>query len=184
MAVTIKQAEAIPATYPDSPEGLSADAAALDAAMIWQRIEAWIAHRWTARAVVWTVEGPGEWVPPLTPATVQTVEAWQADAWVEVFPPPSPLGGYVLACDVPYRITATVGSGTPPAAVLEAFRRLAEYMAEDVKPSMRMGRAGVSSMSYSIGSAIDVKFDRNPAWMARALVNSGAGDLLRPYRRA
>ena len=44
---------------------LSTAAAALDADMIWQRIEAYIAHRWTERDVTWIVEGPGEWHPPL-----------------------------------------------------------------------------------------------------------------------
>ena len=71
----IEQVEVIPATYP-AVTGLSVAAAALDPAMIWQRIEDYIAYRWTARAVVWTVEGPGEWEPPLTPSTVSAVEVW------------------------------------------------------------------------------------------------------------
>ncbi|MEY8838489.1 hypothetical protein AB9K41_05580, partial [Cribrihabitans sp. XS_ASV171] len=82
MAVTLKEVEAIPAAYPASPEGLSAAAATLDAAMIWQRIEAYCRDRWTARQVVWTVEGSGEWEAPLQPATLNTVEVWESGAWV------------------------------------------------------------------------------------------------------
>lgn len=175
MATTIKQAEAVPATYPDAPSGLSTAAAALDADMIWQRIEAYIAHRWTERAVVWTVEGCGEWVPPLTPATISTVESWQSEAWEAVTLSASPLGGYCLPGGT-YRFTGTVGSGDVPSAVLEAFRRLAEYMAGS------KGKPGASSESLSAGS-ISLSHRRSPAWMAQAMQNSGAGDLLRSYRR-
>lgn len=183
MAATIKQTEAIPASYP-TVTGLSLEAAAVDPNMIWQRIEAWIAHRYTARAVTWIIEGAGEWNPPLAPATVSAVEVWTDGAWLAVTPEASPLGGYVFDCDGPYRVTANVGGGTAPAAVQEAFRRLAEYMSDGIKPGIHKGRSGASSGSYSIGQGLNVSFDRNPAWMARAMANSGAGDLLRPYRSA
>ncbi|WP_417424102.1 hypothetical protein [Hoeflea sp.] len=181
MATTIKQSEAIPASYPDAPAGLSTAAAALDADMIWQRIESYVAHRWTERAVVWTVEGPNEWTPPLTPATISTVEIWNGTAWETCTEPDSPLGGYWLSGEGPYRFTATVGGGSPaptvPASVNAAFARLAEYMAEDT------GKAGASNEKTSVGP-IDLDVSRNPAWMARAMINSGAGDLLRQFRRA
>jgi hypothetical protein len=45
-------------------------------------------------------------------------------------------------------------------------------------------RAGVSSYTVGMGGAVEESYQRNPAWMARAIQNSGAGDLLRPYRRA
>jgi hypothetical protein len=65
------------------------------------------------------------------------------------------------------------------ALVNEAFRRLAEYVAG--KP----GRyAGASFESVNIGEAISESVRRDPAWMAMALQNSGAGDLLRSFRRA
>ena len=184
MAVTLKQAEAVPEEWPDAPEGLSAAAAALDPAMIWGRIEAYTVHRWATRAVVWTVEGPGDWTPPLAPATVETVEVWDGTAWAEVFPAASPWGGYVLACGGPYQITAEVGGGDVPAPVAEAFRRLAEYMGDAAAPSMVNGRAGASATSYEVGGNLKVSFDRSPAWLAKAIVNSGAGDLLRPWREA
>ena len=180
MAVTLRQVEAIPATYP-AVTGLTGAAAALDPAMIWQRIESYIAYRWTTRAVVWTVEGPGEWEPPLTPATIATVEVWESPAWVLAFPVASPLGGYDLACNGPYRITGTVGSGTPPAAVIAAFKRLAGYIAGG---RSTVNEPGAKSFAFSIGGDLRWDVTRDPAWMAQALINSGAADLLRPYRRA
>jgi hypothetical protein len=177
MAITIQQTEGAPAAYPDAPDNLSTAAAALDPEMIWQRLEAYISHRWTARNVSWVVEGCGEWHPPLTPATIATVDVWRSEAWETVTLSPSPLGGYFLPGDGPYRFTGSVGAGEPPAAVLEAFRRLAEYMAG--KP----GKPGAKSERISSGS-ISLSTTRSPAWMAEAMANSGAGDLLRPYRRA
>jgi len=176
MAEILKRDESVPASYPAVPAGLSTAAAALDGNMIWARIEAYIAHRWTARAVVWTIEGPGEWAADLTPATVTATELWQNDAWTAETLTAGPLGGYVLDSG-PYRITASVGSGTVPAEVNEAFRRLAEYMAETTD------HPGASDYSINAGP-IDLKVTRSPAWLARAMANSGAGDLLRTYRRA
>ena len=95
----------------------------------------------------------------------------------EVFPALSPYGGYVFASEGPYRITASVGDGDVPAAVLEAFRRLAEYMAEDA------GKAGATSEKTDVGP-ITIEVQRSAAWVARAMINSGAADLLRPYREA
>ncbi len=140
MTTLLKQSEALPESYPAiANSGWSSGAAALDQDMIWQRIEPYIAYRWSSRAVVWTVEGPGEWHAPLTPATVSTVEVWsRANEWETATLDASPLGGYYLPCTGPYRFTATVGSGDVPAAVNEAFRRLAEYMAA------RVSKAGAS----------------------------------------
>ncbi|MDP2376095.1 hypothetical protein [Reyranella sp.] len=179
MVATISQTEAIPATYPASPAGLSAAAAALSAPMLWQRLEGYVAHRWTSRAIVWVAEGPGDWQPPLKPATISTVERWTGEAWEATTDLlPSALGGYQLPGCGPYRFTGTVGSGTPPATVLEAFRRLAEYMATtDEKP-------GARSFSETVPDVYTGAVERSPAWMAQALVNSGAADLLRRYRRA
>jgi hypothetical protein len=186
MATTIKQTEAAPESYPDlpSPSPLSAAAAALDPEMIWQRIEAYVAWRWTPRAIVWTVEGPGEWCPPLTPATIATVEVWsRAGEWEAATLTPSPLGGYCLPCTGPYRFTGEGGGGSPlpdvPAIVIEAFRRLAEYAAA------RPGKPGATEESISIGGgSLSKSVRRSASWMARAMDNSGAGDLLRAFRRA
>lgn len=177
MSATIKEVEAIPASYPSVPAGLSTEAEALNADAIWQRIEAYCRNRWTAREVVWTVEGPGSWEAPLSPATVSAVELWQNNAWVASTPDPSPLGGYELPGVGPYRITASVGSGDVPEAVSEAFRRLAEYLSD------QSDRSGVSDFAIKLSDAIEETYRRSPAWVARAMDLSGAADLLRPYKR-
>ena len=178
-ATTIKQTEAAPESYPTvATTGWSTGAAALSQDMIWQRIETYVAWRSTERAVTWIVEGCGEWTPPLTPATVSTVEIWESNAWSTVTPDASPLGGYCLPGGT-YRFTGTAGDDDAdiPAAITEAVRRLAEYMAG------KAGKPGASSESIGAGS-ISLSHRRSPSWMAQAMQNSGAGDLLRPYRRA
>lgn len=181
MAVTIKQTETTPEAYPEAPEGLSAAATAILPA-VWRRIEIYIAYRTTVRDVTWIVEGCGEWVPPLTPASIATVEVWQGDAWQEADPRPSPLGGYALPGHGPYRFTGTAGDDDAdvPPDILEAVRRLAEYMAVAVDRE-HPGARTVSMATADVGS---LSIERSPAWMAQALVNSGAADLLRRYRRA
>jgi len=177
MAVTLKEIEEIPASYPVVTTNLSTAALMLDQPALWQRIEAYCRTRWTPRQVVWTVEGKGAWEAPLTPATLNTVEVWDKGAWAVCIPAASPLGEVELPGDGPYRITADVGGGNAPAAVFEAFRRLAEYLTDDTD------RAGVSSYSVNMGGAIEESYQRNPAWVARAMELSGAADLLRPYKR-
>ncbi|WP_111431020.1 hypothetical protein [Rhodobacteraceae bacterium DSL-40] len=175
MVATLHEVEAEPADWPASP-ALEPAEAALDPAFIWQRIEAWVSHRWTPREVVWIVEGPGEWVPRLTPAVIESVEVW-SDGWQAVALDASPLGGYALPGEGPYRFTATAGGGTVPAAVNEAFRRLAEYFAG------HDGRwSGATSEVEEIGE-IKTSSERSVTWLARAMAYSGAADLLRPYRR-
>ncbi len=176
MVEILRREEAIPASYPPVPSGLSAAAGALDSDAIWARIENYIAHRWTSREVVWTVQGPGDWVPDLTPHTVTATEIWESYAWAAVTLSASPLGGRELPSEGPYRITASVGGGVVPAAVSEAFRRLAEYLAEDA------GQRGASSWTLDLGE-ISETIERSPAWLAKAIQNSGAADLLRPFRR-
>ncbi len=70
-----------------------------------------------------------------------------------------------------------MGGGDVPAAVKEAYRRLAEYLADEPD------RSGVSSYSANLGGAIEESYQRNSAWVARAMDLSGAADLLRPYKR-
>jgi hypothetical protein len=177
MLETIKQVESVPAAYPLRASGLSSPADALEPATVWARIEAYTAHRFTPRQVVWTLEGSGDWSPPLTPATVTAVERWNGEAWE---PYPLQIGpyGYSAGAEGQYRVTADVGGGTVPAPVLEAYRRLAEYLADEPD------RAGVSQYSVNMGGTISESYSRNAAWIARAMDNSGAADLLRPYRRA
>lgn len=177
MATTIKQTEAAPEEYPPAPT-MNAAATALDAALIWQRIEAYVAWRWSERAVEWIVEGPGQWEPPLSPATVTKAEIWRGDAWEELTLPAAPLGGFLLSGDGPYRFTATAGEedADVPVSVKEAYRRLAEYSAQS------RGKAGARSERIGAGS-ISLSHTRSASWLAQAMENSGAGDLLRNYRR-
>jgi hypothetical protein len=63
-----------------------------------------------------------------------------------------------------------------PAIVWEAVKRLAAYL------SAKAGTPGARSESISAGS-IDISRTRSESWMARAMANSGAADLLRNYRR-
>lgn len=179
-AETLSQVEDIPSSYSTTPEGLlSAEAEALDASALWARLERWIAYRWTARAVVWIVEGPGQWSPSLTPVTLSSAKVWRNDAWETVTPSPSPLGGYLLESGT-YQIIGTAGDdGEPPAEIWESFRRLAEYLAagDDTPP-------GASRYGVTMGTGLSEQISRDPRWIARALELSGAADLLRPFRRA
>jgi hypothetical protein len=176
MAITIKQTESAPASYPTTSPAVTLNDVA------WQRIEPYIAHRYTPRTVEWIVEGCGEWTPPLKPAAISTVEVWsRAGEWETAVLPASPLGGYWLQSTGPWRFTATVGGGSPapavPAAVWEAVKRLAAYLT--AKP----GTPGARSERIEAGS-ISIARSRSESWMASALQNSGAADLLRPYRKA
>jgi hypothetical protein len=104
--------------------------------------------------------------------TVDSAEKWDGGAWETVTLDPSPLG-YDLQIAT-YRVTATVGStDAPPEAVLEAYRRLAEYFAQ-VRTDPASGHTSIQDGDFS--------FDRPAAWAARAMQYSGAADLLRSYR--
>ena len=87
------QTETPPDAYPAVPENLSEAAAALDSDAIWQRIEAYCAHRWTAREVVWKLyaDGETEWLPPLAPAVLSEAHRW-TDTWEPLTLTDGPLG--------------------------------------------------------------------------------------------
>lgn len=178
MTDLLQEIEATPASYPVGYASLSPEAAQIDPAIMWERIETYTRTRYTAREVAWTIEGrEGEhWTPPLSPVASHTAEKWEGGAWVPVTLPDGPVG-LCLPSDGVFRVTVQVGAGNPPAAVSEAFRRLAEYMADTDD------RAGVSSYSVNMGGAIQESYTRTASHAARALQNSGAADLLRPYRR-
>lgn len=172
---TLEQIEALPDNYPQlTPKVPDA---------VWARLESYIAWRFTDRTVVWIVEGCGQWKAPLTPATFTMIESWDdtTKTWTDITASPpdaSPLGGYCLPAIGPYRFTATVGDDVDlPAVVAKAAQLLAAYMASDPgTPGATRRRDEVFGLSMT-----DVWLQ--PTWMARAMQNSGAGDLLRPYRR-
>ncbi len=179
MSTTIKQTESLPTTgYPPIGTILYKDT-------IWQRVEPYICWRWSARAVIWIVEGSGdtgdEWHPPLTPTTISTVESWNpaTGTWSAITLLPSPLGGYQLIDFGPYRFTGTVGvdGAAVPFGVQEAVKRLDAYLAQ------KFGKPGVSMESINLGGDLQQTIRRSPTAIAEAMQNSGAADLLRNYRR-
>lgn len=176
-ATTIHVIEGTPEAYPEAPAGLSTDAAAIDVGIIWQRLEAYTAWRFSPRSVEWVVEGCGEWRPPLKPAAITTVEVWRGEAWEATTLGTSPLGGYMLPGTGPYRFSGTAGEedADVPVIFMEAFRRLTEYFAE-----IDFGAVGKSS--ESVPDVWQGEY-ASPSWRARALQDSGAADLLRSYRR-
>lgn len=147
----------------------------------WQRIENYIRWRYTPRTVTWFVRGCGYFEPNRLPYIVTSTELWsnRAREWEAATLDPSPRGGFYLPSSGPWRITATVGGGSPaptiPPTVLEAWKRLAGYLAQPT------GTPGATSESISAGS-ISISTRRSESWMAQALQNSGAADLLRGYR--
>lgn len=168
MMMTVKQIEAPPALYP-AVDGASGETLAA----AWQRVEHHIAWRFSPREVIWRVlSDGGEWQPPLAPVTAITVQVG-TDAPYE--PESGPMGGWMLPCGT-VKVSATVGKFPAPWAVLTAVRRLAAYLAAGDKLP-----AGVTRFSSGSFNAA-VRWDQiSPAL---AIVNSGAADLLRPYRRA
>jgi hypothetical protein len=173
--MTLQQIEAPPEGYPEDPYLTMSDEAAAFLATAWQRIESYIAWRYSVRDVQWTVEGCGDWLPPLKPATIETVEQWRNEAWEAATVPPSPLGGYCLPGGT-YRLTGTCGPADVPEIVAEAVKRLAEHMAATT------GANGAGLRTENIDGVWSGEFDSRAK--ARALVDSGAADLLRNYRRA
>lgn len=169
--------EAFPDSYPTTSPAVELND------VCWQRVEPWIAYRYTPRTVNWFVDGCGYWEPPLKPAAITDVSLWsnRAKVWETTTLDPSPRGGYYLPSSGPWRITATVGGGSPapvvPASVWEAVKRLSAYLT--AKP----GTPGASSERIDAGS-ISIATTRSESWMARAMQNSGAADLLRSFRRA
>lgn len=185
MMVATQRIEDIPAEYPSPPSSLlSAAAALIDPAVIWSRIEQFIAYRYSKRAVHWYVENDtpctGWFVADLAPVTMTKAERWTGTAWEEVTLTPGPFAGYIIEARGLYRFTGTAGDDDAaiPEPVWEAYRRLAEFVSEDDLVPAGAGRASVRTGSVSLSVS------RDPAWKAKALHLSGAADLLRPWRRA
>lgn len=184
MIEMLDEIEAAPSSYPSAPSGLgdvpeitTGTAMPLEPAMIWARIEAWVRYRWTARSVTWIVTGPGDFNPPLTPVTATTSsERWDGAAWQTEALDASFMGGWILPGDGPYRIVADVGGGTVPEIVLQAYRRYHDYVADTP------GRRLHTSKSVAAGSAT-YNWDKPELRLERAMVKSGAADLLRAFRR-
>jgi hypothetical protein len=190
MSATLSIEEGQPTTWPsvdpaDSqaiPSTPEADEATLRklARAAWLRVESYIGHRWGVRSVTFIVDGPGCWVPPLRPFAATTFEQWLDNGWTAVTLAPSALGGYVLDQAGPYRLTGNLGTATaPPQPVTEAVWRLTKFF--EAADTMPAEERGLSRHKLDLG-ALSVEREQNPTWIARALQQSGAGDLLRPWR--
>jgi hypothetical protein len=126
---TVKTIEGTPETRPSITLPFSyLDLNAAGREAVWQRIEAWVAYRWGSRSCTFIVEAGGSrraWRQPLHPFVVETVEAWTGEAWEAVTLAPDYAGGVVLGYADAYRFTGILGTDdTPPADVVEAYRRL------------------------------------------------------------
>mgnify|MGYP007127352745 FL=1 len=171
MIETLAKFETPPEEYP-AITGLTGD----ELATAWQRIEAYTAYRFSPRLVTWLLDSSGgEWMVPLRPATGVTAGIWTGEGYETVTLATAP-GGWRIPCGR-FEISATVGGGPVPAAVATAVRRLADYLAEESPLP-----AGLRSYSANVGQLSET-VSGDPARLARALQNSGAADLLRPYRR-
>src|SRR5699024_2783441 len=110
-------------------------------------------------------------LPRLRPATLTQAEHWMGGDWMTFTPDKGPLG--LILSGGMYRLTYDVGSAdTPPDAVLEAYRRLAEYWGE--VGGLEPGATSITDGDYSV--------TRSANTAGRALQYSGAADLLRRYR--
>lgn len=178
MAVTIQETEGAPAAWPAvTPYPRAAELDPLEPAVtsetVWRMIERWITARWRTRSVTYVVEGPGDWQARLTPFTAIDTEIWTGTSWAASAPRPSPLGGYCFDAEGPYRITGTAGDASDvPDDVQEAWRRLHSYM---------IGNGSAVLDELAVYRTEDREAPR--AYAAQAIRLSGAGDLLRPYRR-
>ena len=168
--MTAHQQEMLPDSYA-AIDVLGSD----ELAIAWQRIERYIAFRYSPREVVWRVLSDGcDWHPPLAPVVSLTVSTGGETPYEPAF---GSMGGYVLPSGI-VTVTAIVGAGPVPAAVAEAIKRLAEYYASE-KPMP----TGARSYSASVGQ-LSESMIADPAHLGRAIQNSGAADLLRAYRKA
>lgn len=164
----VKQTEAIPATYPEV-EGLISDALAT----AWQRVEHYIAWRFSPREVIWRIQSAGgEWQAPLAP--VESLMCTTGDE-APYAPETGPMGGWMIPCGA-VTLTATVGAGPVPAAVTEAVKRYAKFMASIAEVPAGITRIGSGELSLS--------YRQESISPSMAMINSGAADLLRAYRRA
>jgi len=164
MARTVSQQEGTPAGR-------------IDDVWAWERLERWVTHRWAERGVTWIVEGPGPWVPPLQPVTISMASRWTSGTWQPVTLEETPLSGYCLADGCTYRFEGVAGDdSTPPASVAEALRRLIDYSAA------AEANAPYTSVREEVGD-VGLSVEMPSLNFARALQQSGAADLLRPWRR-
>ena len=150
-----------------------------DPEAVWLRIECWIAYRWGERPCTFVVEGGcGSWRPPLVPFAVETIETWTA------------AHGRRSRSAAPARRRRAsarrwpIGSAARSARPTRRPRACSRLLvAWPITPPIRkhiLARRFADQQTDRDGASIAI--DRAPNWTARVLANSGAADLLRPYR--
>lgn len=151
--------------YPPGPAGLVVNVPEA----IWERMENYVACRWSTAEVEYIVSAPCaiDWRPPAYPWVIDTVDGDPAE--VNTF-------GEVTLKPGRHRVVCTIGGQEVTEGVNEAFRRLAAYYAD---PDTRKGYT-----RYSVNLAGDV----SESWSRRAgtdgLAATGAAELLKKYRKA
>ena len=170
MTVTLRQTESLPGEYP-AVTGVP-DASLT---MSWQRIEHYIAWRFSEREVTWHVQSDGcEWHAPLKPVVSLSGVDENGEAIVIE---DGATGGYSLPEGI-VTLTATVGAEAAPEAVLEAVRRPNAYLAVS---DLMIYDAAAGQSATDDGEEPILKW--NNVHPGKAMQNSGAADLLRAYRR-
>lgn len=180
-----KLVEGDPTPLPPVP-GLSPQAAVLPADLIWLRIEGFTGRRFAFRDAEWFINGFGAYWQP-------TVEPWQIDGMAEWntsselweprdLPSWQPDRGYRLTGHGRWRFLGSIGSVDLPAMpFIEAYRRLAEYLAAG-DAAAEHWVPGVRSYTVSDGG-MSITQQRAANWQADAFRLSGAADALRYHRR-
>ena len=199
-AVICDEAEFPPLAYPDVPHAaLALPDYGKPAAWVWQRIEKYCNWRWTPREVQIEVDGCG-WISlPVRPLRVTKLEyfdemvsyRWSETSWTEFTPASAARqrGGKIYSPFNHTRITGIAGEDNPaPEAVIHAAVRLHTYLAHGSEgfPLWATSRSHTAETNdgEGVSSNRNESFQRPANYIAKAMQNSGAADLLRPYRRA
>ena len=166
--------------YPAAPDGLSEAAAAIPKEVIWDRLEQFTNFKIGERSVkyrVWVKQRQPYWHPAERPFLITRIQTAVPSLEDYVDKAVTPREDGSVRLESASLVTVTVGATTAPALFNEAYKRLAEYWAI---PSI--GPEGVTRYSLSIGPDIAESVSKAATHTARAMVNSGAADLLRKYR--
>lgn len=109
----------------------------------------------------------------MSPFTASVTERWTGTSWETAILRPSPLDGFDLDGGI-FRVAGTAGDTSDvPDDVQEAWRRLHSFILGGSSEHLDMA----ATFSSEDGG------ERPRAYAAKAIPLSGAGDLLRPYRR-
>ena len=104
------------------------------------------------------------------------MERWEGDAWTLAAIQDAPVG--IKFTPGTYRVSGTAGTAeTPRPDAIEGYRRYAEVVAATGE------KPGFTRWSRNIGGEYVVSWTRERNAMAKAMLSSGAADILRRYRK-